>query len=82
MSRFNLEALAYSICWAALAAWGGLSFGWTVGLALSVGLFPIIMVTSAAILSRSGSFKAERIVRWGLLLVAALGVLSYADLHG
>ena len=81
MSRLNLEALAYSICWAALAAWGGLSFGWTVGLALSVGLFPIVMLASAATLSRTGSFKAERIVRWGILLLAALALLSYADLH-
>jgi hypothetical protein len=47
---------------------------------LSVGLFLIIMPTSALTLSRTGNFTTERAVRWGILVVAALILFSVADL--
>jgi hypothetical protein len=79
---FNLEALAYCILWAVLAVVGYAVGGLKVGLLLSVGLFLLIMPLSALVLTRTGSFKAERTVRWGLLAAAALMLASYADLNG
>lgn len=82
MPRFNLDALAYCILWAALAILGWRIGGFRTGLLCSVGLFLLVMPSSALILSRSGSFTAERAVRWGLLAVAALLLASYADVAG
>ena len=78
--RLNLDALAFCIAWIALALVGVDRGGIKAGLILSIGLFPIIMLASMAILSRTGSFVAERTVRWGILVVAALGLASYLDL--
>jgi Na+-translocating ferredoxin:NAD+ oxidoreductase RnfE subunit len=52
------------------------------GLLLSVGLFLVVMPTSALILSRSGSFAAERTVRWAILIGAGLALASSVDLAG
>lgn len=82
MPRLNLDALAYCILWAALAIVGWRIGGLKPGLLLSVGLFLLVMPSSALILSRTGSFTAERIVRWGLLAVSALLLASYADALG
>ncbi len=81
MPRLYPEALAYCILWAALAIYGGLELGWKAGAALTLGLFVLIMPTSALILSRTGSFQAERAVRWGILAAAAIILLSVADLQ-
>lgn len=80
MRRFNLDAALYCIAWAALAFAGWNVGGLRAGLLLSAGLFLVVMPSSAFILSRTGSFKKERIVRWGILAVAALALLSFADL--
>ncbi len=69
------EALLFSILWVALGLVGLWLFDWKAGLALSVGLFLIIMPASAITLSRTGNFALERGVRWGILAVAALAVL-------
>jgi hypothetical protein len=69
------EALLFSILWIALALVGLWLFDWKAGLALSVGLFLIIMPASALTLSRTGNFALERGVRWGILAVAALVIL-------
>jgi hypothetical protein len=82
MRRLNLEALLYCIVWVGLALLGWQLAGIRVGLLLSIGLFLIIMPTSAVILSRTGSFRAERTVRWGILAVAGIGLISYADVAG
>ena len=79
MPKLYPEALLFCALWAALAIWGGLGLGWKAGAALTLGLFILIMPTSAAILSRTGSFKLERGVRWGILAVAAIAVLSIMD---
>lgn len=81
MPRLYPEALAYCVLWAALAIWGGLELGWKAGAILTLGLFILIMPTSALILSRTGSFKAERTVRWGILAAAAIVVISMVDLQ-
>ncbi len=79
MRRLHLEALVYCIAWAALAILGWHLSGLKAGLLLSIGLFLIVMPSSAIILSRTGSFALERGVRWGLLGVSALILFSLAD---
>jgi hypothetical protein len=69
------EALLFCILWVALALVGLWLLDWQAGLALSVGLFLIIMPASAITLSRTGNFAAERVVRWSILAVAALILL-------
>jgi hypothetical protein len=81
MPRLYPEALLFCLLWAALAIWGGLELGWKAGAALTLGLFILIMPTSALILSRTGSFSIERGVRWGILAVAAIVLISMADLQ-
>ncbi|MEA3052045.1 MAG: hypothetical protein QOG72_948 [Sphingomonadales bacterium] len=76
MPKLYPEALLFCILWAALAIYGGLELGWKAGAALTLGLFILIMPTSALILSRTGSFRLERWVRWVILVVAALILLS------
>lgn len=80
MHRFNLDAFLYCLAWAALAMAGWNVGGLRVGLLFSAGLFLIVMPTSALILTRTGNFKAERSVRWGILAMAALALLSFSDL--
>jgi hypothetical protein len=72
----HLDALAYCVLWAGLAVLGWHLIGWPAGVALSAGLLLVMMPASALTLSRTGSFVAERWVRWGLLAAAAcaLGV--------
>jgi hypothetical protein len=79
MPRLYPEALLFCLLWAALAIYGGLELGWKAGAALTLGLFILIMPTSALILSRTGNFAVERGVRWGILAVAAMVFLSVAD---
>ena len=80
MPRLYPEALLFCLVWAALAIYGGLELGWKAGAALTLGLFILIMPTSALILSRTGNFALERGVRWGILALATLVLLSVADL--
>jgi hypothetical protein len=82
MPRLYPEALLFCAIWAALAIYGGLELGWKAGAALTLGLFILIMPTSAAILSRTGSFQLERGVRWAILTVAAAVLLSALQVQG
>ena len=82
MRRLNVDALIFCIAWAALAILGWRVAGLHAGLLLSVGLFLIVMPSSALVLSRSGNFALERGIRWSILAVAALALLSFADLAG
>jgi hypothetical protein len=81
MPKFYPEAALFCLAWVTLAVYGLLNVGWHAGLALSVGLFLIIMPASAISLSRTGNFAIERGVRWGILAVAALILFSVADLN-
>lgn len=74
MPRLYPEALLFCLVWAGLALYGGLELGWKAGAALTLGLFILIMPTSALILSRTGNFAIERGVRWGILMLAGVGV--------
>jgi hypothetical protein len=82
LRRFNLDAFLYCLAWAALAIAGWNVGGLTAGLLLTAGLFLIVMPTSALVLSRTGNFATERAIRWGILVVAALVLLSFSDLAG
>ncbi len=82
MPKLYPEALAFCLVWVALAVAGWGLFDWRAGLALSVGLFLIVMPASAVTLSRTGNFALERGVRWGILAAAALVLLSFASLGG
>jgi hypothetical protein len=76
------EALLFCVLWTALAVAGFALVDWKAGLALSVGLFALLMPSSALILSRTGNFGLEKAVRWTILAVAALILFSVADLAG
>jgi hypothetical protein len=80
--RLNVDALIFCLVWAALAIFAWDRAGMKAGLICSIGLFPVIMLSSATILSRTGSFAAERTVRWGILAVAMIGLASYLDAAG
>jgi hypothetical protein len=80
MQRLNLEALVYSIVWGVLAVIGWRIAGLKAGILLSVGLFLVVMPTSVIVLSKTGNFALERGIRWGILALAALALLSFADL--
>ena len=80
MKRIYPEALLYCLIWVALALFGLDRLGWKAGLALSVGLFLVVMPASAIILSRTGNFALERGVRWGILAVAVIVLFSLVDL--
>jgi len=82
MPKLHLEPLIFCIAWAALAVAGFALLDWKAGVALSVGLFMLIMPSSALILARTSNFVLERAVRWGILVVATLVLLSLADLVG
>lgn len=66
------EALLFCFVWAATAVLGWWLRGTWAGLALSVGLFVVLMPASAIILTRTGDFARERMARWGILGAAAL----------
>ena len=80
MPRLHLDALIYCLAWAALAFAGWHVGGLKLGLLLSAGLFVIVMPASAFVLTRTGNFGTERAVRWGILALATLAFLSFADL--
>jgi hypothetical protein len=80
MPKLYPEALAFCIVWSLLAIWGWSALGVTAGLLLSVGLFLVIMPSSALILSRTSNFALEKGVRWAILVVAALILFSAVDL--
>jgi hypothetical protein len=76
MPKIYPEALLFCVLWAALAIYGGLQGGWRMGALLTLGMFIVVMSSSALILSRTGNFRLERGVRWGILAVAAAVLLS------
>jgi hypothetical protein len=80
MPRLYPEALLFCAVWVALAIAGWVLIDMRAGLALSVGLFLIVMPASALVLSKTGNFALERGVRWGILIAAAIVLFSMADL--
>ena len=79
MTKFHPEALLFCVVWAALAIAGGVYAGWWAGALLSLGLLVLISASSMQILSQSEDPAMERQVRWGILIVAALGLAVYLN---
>ena len=79
MPRFHPEALIFCLVWAGLALAGGWMLGWQAGALLSVGLMLVIMPTSTLVLTRTDSFQTERLVRWGILAVAAASLMAWLN---
>ena len=73
MPKLHAEALVFCLAWAALAIVAFIRAGYLAGSAMSVGLLILIMPASSIVLDRTGDFARERQVRWGILVVAALG---------
>ena len=80
MPKLYPEALLFCVAWAGLAVAGFILLDRKAGALLAVGLFALIMPSSALILTRTGNFAAERTVRWGILAVAAILLASAVDL--
>jgi hypothetical protein len=73
MPKLHAEPLLFCVAWALLAFAAGVMVGWQAGAILSVGLLLVIMPTSTLVLTRLEDFRIERLVRWGILVLAALG---------
>jgi hypothetical protein len=82
MPRFHAEALLFCLAWAALAIAGGLYAGLWVGVLLSLGLLVLISASSMQVLAQTDDLTLERQVRWGILIVAAMGLLVYLNAFG
>ena len=73
MPRLYPEPLLFCLAWAALAIWGGMTSIW-LGILLSGGLAVVLMPLSATIITKRDDPVLERQVRWGILVLAALGL--------
>lgn len=72
MPKLNVDALVFSLAWAALAVFALLRSGYLAGAILSVGLLFVIMPVSSLILDRTGDLGMERLARWGILAGAGM----------
>ena len=79
MTRLHPEALLFCAAWAALAIAGGIWGSWWIAVLLSFGLLLLISSASLQILTRTEDMALERQVRWGILAVAALGLLAWLN---
>jgi hypothetical protein len=82
MPRLHAEAALFCLAWAALAIAGGLYGGLWVGALLSFGLLILISASSMQILSQTEDPVMERQVRWGILIVAAMGLMVWLNAFG
>ncbi len=73
MPKFHAEAFIFCLVWAALAVLAFIRAGYLAGSVMSVGLLLLIMPASSLVLDRTGDLARERQVRWGILVLAALG---------
>jgi hypothetical protein len=74
LPKFNLEPFLFCVAWALTAVAGSVLGGIWVGAALSLGMLLILMPLSAIILTRYEDLALERQARWGLLVIAGLGL--------
>ncbi len=77
MTRLHPEPLLFCAAWAALAIAGGIWGSWWIAVLLSFGLLLLISAASLKILTRTEDMQLERQVRWGILAVAAFGLLAW-----
>jgi hypothetical protein len=74
MPKLHPEPMVFCLAWAALAFTAAITASVWVGILFSAGLAIVLMPLSAAIISKTGDFGLERQARWGLLVLAALGL--------
>jgi len=79
MPKFQLEPFLFCLAWAALAIAGTMLAGMWVGAALSFGLLLVLMPLSAVVLTRYEDHTLERQVRWGILVIAVLGLAVWLN---
>ena len=82
MPKFHGEALLFCLAWAALALAGGIWGSWWIGVLLSFGLLILVSAASMQVLSQTGDEVMERQVRWGILVVAGLGLFVGLNAFG
>jgi len=81
MPKFHAEAFIFCLAWAALAILAFIRSGYLAGSVMSVGLLLLIMPASSIVLDRTGDLARERQVRWGILVLASLGLALYLTLR-
>ena len=82
MPRIHVEPLLFCLAWAALAIAAGIMASIWMGILFSAGLAIVLMPLTATIVTKTGDFALERQVRWGLLVLAALGLAVWLKLSG
>jgi hypothetical protein len=82
MPKLHAEPLLFCLAWAALAIAAGIMASLWIGILFSAGLAIVLMPLTAAIVSKTGDFALERQVRWGLLVLAALGLAIWLKISG
>ncbi|MBV9882475.1 MAG: hypothetical protein JO276_05655 [Sphingomonadaceae bacterium] len=80
MPKLYLEPLLFCLAWAALAIAAGVLASVWMGILFSAGLALVLMPLTATIVSKTDDFTLERQVRWGLLVIAALGLAVWLRL--
>ncbi len=79
MPKLHAEALIFCLAWVALAILAFVRAGYLAGSVMSVGLLLLIMPLSSLILDKTGDFAKERMARWGILVLAALGFAIWSS---
>jgi uncharacterized protein (DUF58 family) len=82
MPKLYPEPLLFCLAWAALALTAGIMASIWMGILFSAGLALVLMPLTATIVSKTGDFTLERQVRWGLLVVAGLGLAIWLHFTG
>jgi hypothetical protein len=80
MPKLYPEPLLFCLAWAALAISAGVLGSVWMGILFSAGFAMVLMPLTATIVSRTDDFTLERQVRWGLLVIAALGLAVWLRL--
>jgi hypothetical protein len=79
MPKLHLEPLLFCLVWALLAIAGTVLGGIWAGAALSFGLLLVLMPLSTIVLTRYEDSALERQVRWGMLVIAGLGLAVWLN---
>ena len=82
MPKLHLEPLLFCLAWAGLAIAAGIMASIWMGILFSAGLALVLMPLTATIVTKTSDFALERRVRWGLLVLAALGLAVWLKLSG
>jgi uncharacterized protein (DUF58 family) len=82
MPKIYPEPLLFCLAWAGVAIAAGIMASVWMGILFSAGLALVLMPLTATIVTKTGDFALERKVRWGLLVIAALGLAVWIKVAG